>query len=82
MVGEMIERPPIRQVQVANGRAFRCALRWSSATVCLALCAPTIVAVGSPWSWLCELFSHFRVYYVIMLLFGVWLAAGTLGWDC
>lgn len=73
MVGETIEASPIGKMQVANGRGFRRALGWLSATVCLALCAPTIVAIGAPWSWQCELFTHFRVYYVIVLLFGLCL---------
>ena len=34
----------------------------------IAACLPTILALFARWSWFCDLFTHYRVYYAAVLL--------------
>jgi hypothetical protein len=54
----------------------------------VAACVPTFLAIFARWSWFCELFTHFRVYYAAVLLTAGalllffrgrrWVAAGAI----
>lgn len=44
--------------------------RRSIGQLTLLACVPTVLAVGARWHWLLELCTHFRFYYVMMLLAG------------